>query len=402
MFKTVQEAFNFYRTMSNAELEARATEIKGIIETNPDVDIQSMNIELTAIKQAKENNDDKKNDPESRGLSLLTGTKPAESFDAENVVSSAEYRTAFYKSLLNKPLTSAEQRAFNTVVEQRNTFNNGTNSVAVLPTSTLNEVLTQARKEGGLLGECRSFNVPVKIAIPVGTPKNSATWHTEGEEVASEEATTNNVIFDGYELIKILSISKKVEKMSIDAFESYLVEELTACVMEALETAIVNGTGSGQGTGLERGITWNEGTNLLTVEKTEQYRAFTSFVSMLKRGFAKGAKIALNNSTLYKYVWGCVDDNNRPIFITDPKGENVGKILGFDIVIDENIADDTLYMGNFKKYFGFNLADGVTVEKSTESSFKKNLIDFKATALADCKPLIKEAFIKMVLTDPTV
>ncbi len=404
IFKTIQEAFNYYRSFTNEQLEKRATEIKGTIETDPNVDINSLNIELTAIKQAKDNNDQKEpgNDPEARSQAfkmIESLTNKPEAIDPENAVNSKEYRNAFFKSLLGRPLNQEEKRAFNCVMEQRaDSFNNAGNSVAVLPTNTLNEVIALARTQGGLLAEARAFNVPIKIAIPVGTPTTKAQWHTEGEEVESEKVATASVIFEGNEIIKILSISKKVEKMSIDAFESYLVEELTACVMETLETAIVNGTGSGQGTGLEKGITWTEGTNLLTVAETEGFTAYTDFVSMLKRGYAKGSKIALNNSTLYKRVYGCHDDNNRPVFIADPKGESVGKILGFEVVIDDNIADDTFYMGNFKKYYGFNLADGINIEKSTESSFKKNLIDFKATAIADCKPLVQEAFIKMVLT----
>lgn len=407
IFKSIQEAFNYYRNFSNEQLEKRTQEIKGTIETDPNVDINSLNIELTAIKQVADNNADKGgNDQEARSnaLNIITSmeTRSLDTVDPENAVNTKEYRNAFLKTLLNKPLTSVEQRTFKAVVEQRaDAFNNASNSVAVLPTSTLNEIITLARTQGGLLAEARAFNVPVKIAIPVGTPTSKAQWHTEGEEVEAEKVTTASVTFDGNEIIKILSISKKVEKMSLEAFESYLVQELTACIMETIETAIINGTGSGQGTGLESGITWTEGKNLLTVAESEGFTAYTDFVSMLKRGYAKGSKIALNNSTLYKRVYGCHDDNNRPVFIADPKGESVGKILGFEVVIDDNIADDTFYMGNFKKYYGFNLADGVTIEKSTESSFKKNLIDFKATAIADCKPLVNEAFIKMVLT-PTV
>ena len=407
IFKTVQEAFNYYRNFTNEQLEKRATEIKGTIETDPNVDINSLNIELTAIKQVKDNNDEKEpgNDPEARSkaFNLIESlTNKAEAIDPENAVNSKEYRNAFFKSLLNKPLTSAEKRAFNTVIEQRaDSFNNSSNSVAVLPTSTLNEVIALARTQGGLLAEVRAFNVPVKIAVPIGTPQSKATWHTEGEEATSEKVTTASVIFDGYEIIKILSISKKVEKMSIDAFENYLVQELTACVMECIESAIIDGTGSGQGLGLEKGITWKANTNLMTLTAVPEYKNFTSFVAMLKRGYAKGSKIAINNATLYKGVYSVTDDNGKPLFIADPKSETIGKILGFEVVIDDNIADNTIYMGNFSKYYGFNLVDGVTIEKSTESSFKKNLIDFKATALADCKPLVTEAFIKMTWTEAT-
>lgn len=400
MFKTVAEAFNYYRTFTNEQLEKRAQELKAMIETDPDVDIKSMNIELTAISEAKENNDNKQTDPapepRNNPLNVITRQENnGQTIDPENASASPEYRSAFYKTLLGRELTQAEKRAFNAVVEKRDSFNNAGNSSAILPQQTLNEIIEQARTEGGLLAECRAFNMPVKIAIPIGTPATKASWHTEGEEAETQSADTVKVDFDGHEIIKIFSISKKVEKMSVDAFEAYLVKELESCVMECINSAIIDGTGSGQGTGLETGITWTDKKNLKKLTTAPSYTDFCNFVAMQKRGYSKGAKFAMNNATLYSRLYGIVDDNGRPIIIADPKAENVGKMLGFEIIIDDNIQDDVIYFGNFSKYYGYNIADGITLEKSTESSFKKNLIDFKASAVADCKPLVTEAFIKM-------
>ena len=54
-FKTVQDAFNHYRNMEITDLEARAEEINKEIETNPNANIDSFNIELEGILQAKIN-----------------------------------------------------------------------------------------------------------------------------------------------------------------------------------------------------------------------------------------------------------------------------------------------------------------------------------------------------------
>jgi HK97 family phage major capsid protein len=89
-----------------------------------------------------------------------------------------------------------------------------------------------------------------------------------------------------------------------------------------------------------------------------------------------------------------VDANKRPIFIADPKNEKIGKVLGFDIVVDDNLADETILFGNFN-YMGFNLPEGIMVEASSQSSFKSGRIDYRATAIADCKPIVPEAFIKL-------
>lgn len=400
-FKTVAEAFNFYKNYTNEQLEQRAQEVKGMIETDPEVDITALNIELTGIKEAKDNNAENAQ-PTERGanLNVITGMRTAErrSFNAETVADTAEYRSAFFKNMLGQPLNEVERDAFNVAVKaaekRADAFNTSTDAVAVLPTATLNEVVARARTMGGLMAECRAFNVPTKIAIPVGTPGTRATWHTEGAEVASEKANIASVIFDGYEIIKIFSISAKVRRMSVQAFEAYLVDELTACVMECIADALVNGTGVEQGTGLLTGVTWNE-TNTVTAEKI-MYHNVVETAAKLKRGYAAGAKWAVNNATLYNVFFNMLDDTGLPVFVNDPKDGRVGKILGFEVVVDDNLPDNTIILGNYSKYLGYNMPEGVVIETSRESSFKKGLVDYRAMAIADCKPIVPEAFIKLV------
>lgn len=404
-FDTVAEAFNYYRTQPVEAMQKRAEEIGAEIDKNPNADVKALNIELSGIKEAKENVEARSSVQSNlklfEGSDMKPQTGEKRTFDAETVVDTPEYRSAFYKTLLGHELNDTEKRAFEvaqTVAEKRaDAFNTSGDSVAVLPTSTLNEVVKKARTMGGLLGEARAFAMPTKIAIPVGTPSSKAAWHTEGAEVTTEKVTTDSVVFDGYEIIKIFSISAKTRRMSISAFESYLTDELTNCVMETINDALINGTGNGQGTGLETGITWTAGTNMVQVaaSKSATYADVVKLVSMLKRGYAQGAKWAMNNATLYNVFYGMVDTNGRPIFIADPKSESIGKILGFDVVIDDNIADNVAYLGNYGAYLAYNMPDGIALEVSTQSSFKKGLIDYRAMAIADCKPIVPEAFVKL-------
>ena len=167
--------------------------------------------------------------------------------------------------------------------------------------------------------------------------------------------------------------------------------------MGTINTALISGTGTNQGTGLETGVTWVDDTNAIKVAKTGSfsYANVVAAVALLKRGYSQGAKWAMNNKTLYNVFYGMEDGNKRPIFIADPKNESVGKILGFDIVIDDNIDDNVAYLGNYSKYLGYNMPMGISLESSRESSFKSGLIDYRAMAIADCKPLISEAFVKL-------
>lgn len=395
-FKTIAEAFNYYRNKTVEEMETRANEIAGIIDTDANADIEALNIELRGIKEARENAELRSSAKQTYNVITSMGTE-RKTF-GDDAADTAEYRSAFFKLLLGQSLTDVEKAAFEAAHNEKRSdaFMTSTDAAAVLPTTTLNEVISKARTMGGLLAECRAFSMPTKISIPVGTPTDKAAWHTEGASVDGEKPTVTAVTFDGYEIMKVFSISAKAKKMSINAFESYLVDELTSCVMECIADSLVNGTGNGQGTGLISGITW-DATNSITVAKGGNiaYTDIVSTVALLKRGYAAGAKWAMNNATLYNSVYSIVDGNKRPIFIADPKAESIGKILGFEVVIDDNMPVNTLTLGNYAKYLGYNMPEGIVIETSRESSFKKGLIDYRAMAIADCKPIVTEAFVKL-------
>ena len=107
-FKNIAEAFNYWNGKSIAEIEKRAQEVKGIIQTDPNCDIQSLNIELTGLAQAKANAQDKEAqaEPEARSFNPVTGATFKDGASAEavkgDVYASAEYRSAFYKFLTHE------------------------------------------------------------------------------------------------------------------------------------------------------------------------------------------------------------------------------------------------------------------------------------------------------------
>ena len=404
IFDNVKDAFNFYNGKTVDELEKRAAEIADLVDKDPKADVKALNMELEGIKQAKENVELRAQMKRSlgslRGGERIGGTLQVE---PEDLAATPEYRSAFFKTLLGRDLNETERGVFRKVAAEHRTatFNQTSNSAAILPTQTLNEIVSKARTMGGLLAECRAFNVPANISVPVATPSANAAWHTEGAAVESVNASLAAVSFAGYELLKLFSMSVKVNAMSVPAFESYLVQELTDCIFGQLDYSVINGTGStyGQGKGLEL-IEWDatEGTGQNAVAATTKitYADIVEAAGLLKRGYANGAVFACNNKFLYSVLYSMLDKNDRPIFVQDVQREGIGHVLGFPVVIDDNIEDDTAYLGNFK-YYGYNLADGITIESSRESSFSKGLVDFRAMAVADCKPIVEEAFVKLYL-----
>ena len=204
-FKTIAEAFNHYRTSTLEEIERRAAEIKNIVATDATADVDALNIELEGLSQAKQNVQSRAAGGKQNSFNPVAGAgmtfERRASYEATegDVFNSAEYRSAFMKRLLGRKLNSFEEAAFNrAMTEQRaDAYGTSGNVAAVLPTQTLNEVISKARTMGGIMSVCRSFNVPSKIAIPVGTPAAAANWHTEGAAVDSAAPSVATVSFDG-------------------------------------------------------------------------------------------------------------------------------------------------------------------------------------------------------------
>ena len=304
-----------------------------------------------------------------------------------------EYRSAFYKKLLGKELTEGENRAYAVALAEKrsDSFNTLSNSAAVVPTQTLDEVIKQARNTNGLYNEIRLFSVPSNLSVPVGTPTDAASWHTEGAAVDRTNVTTAAVTFTGRELIKVLSMSAAVKRMEIGAFERYVTDELKSSIADAIGAAIVNGTGSGQPTGILSGIAWSAANSISTEALTADN--LLAAVALLAPGYTGGAKFAMSAATLYGQVYPLKDGDGRYLF-TDTESGGVRRLFGFEIVLDDNIPAGTVLFGNFR-YYGVNIPEGVAVEVSRESGFTSGLIDYRALCIADGKPIVPAAFVKV-------
>lgn len=305
----------------------------------------------------------------------------------------AEYRSAFFKSMLGKELTDSESRAFAAAQAEKraDAFNTLSNSAAVIPTTTLNEVIKQARDINGLYNEIRLFSVPNNLSVPVGTPTDAAAWHTEGAAVERKDITTAAVTFSANELIKVLSMSAAVKRMETAAFERYLTDELKNSIADTIGAAIVSGTGSGQPTGILSGITWNNKNRIQTNDLTADN--LLAAIAMLPAGYAGGAKFAMSTATLFGTVYPLKDGIGNYLF-TDAERGGVRRVFGFEIVLDDNIPAGTILFGNFR-YYGVNIPQGVAIEVSRESGFTSGLIDYRALCIAYGKPIIPSAFVKV-------
>jgi HK97 family phage major capsid protein len=114
---------------------------------------------------------------------------------------------------------------------------------------------------------------------------------------------------------------------------------------------------------------------------------------MLPGAYAKNAKFAMSYATLFGKIYPLMTSTGEFIF-ADSKTGGVNRLFGFPIVIDDNIPVGNVIFGNFK-YYGVNIPESVVIEVSRDSGFTSGLIDYRALCIADGKPILPDAFVKL-------
>lgn len=393
-----------------AQIDARLAEIRAALQNPETTDLDTLQNEMNQLLQERAQ---RVNEAEQRRAMLdaiANGTAqgitpPAtptpnsnQSAEERDILASPEYRTAFLHHLMGLPLNAAERAAMEEA-EQRAALTSASDSAgAAIPTETQNEVVRRLQQIAPIIGEITLFNIPGNITIAVESADTTdGVYHAEGAEATEAADKLIEVNLTGFEAIKLLSISAKVKHMSINAFESWLIDNLTDGIAYLIENWIINGTGTNQATGIEKAATWTAGTNKVKcAAATPTYAEVCSLIGLLPGVYDRNAKFIMSKKTLWQKFMPIRDDGKAPIV----KGEGAGKfyIMGYPVLLTDKVATlGDAYFGDPKTYYG-NFAENITVNKSEHSSFRKNLTDYRGTAIFDGKPTVGKAFVKMSLT----
>jgi HK97 family phage major capsid protein len=373
------------------EIEQRMQQIQD--ELNSDnCDIDSLEKEVTSLKEERAtlNKQIEKRksllDDVMKNGKLIDAFIPKEEIKIvtkDQIFESEEYRSAFFKKLLNKPLNEAEKRAFT-----------ATNAAAAIPTQTANILFDKMVKIAPMLNEITLLRVAGNVTFAVEGTRNDATLHTENATVTPAADTLTSVSLAGYEIIKVLRISKTVQTMSINAFEGWLVDMLAEDIAEKVEDYIVNGTGDSQPKGIAYATTFTDGSNAVEYTTNVTYSEISEAISYLAARYDKKAKFLCNKKFVYQQLAQILDANGNPILVKDMSAGLQMNLMGYPIIISDKVTDGEMYLGDYTKVVG-NLAQGIEVESSTQSGFLNNSIDFRGTALFDCDIALTDAFVKI-------
>ena len=290
-------------------------------------------------------------------------------------IDSAEYREAYLMNLQGKEL-NAEQRAAVT-------------GAAAIPTQTLNKVFRYV-EESPILSRIDLTHIPGNVVLPVESAVADAAWVAMATAATDSADAVTSISLGAHKLIKTLEITADVEGMAIDDFEAWIVAKLGEKMQKALDNAVFNGTGSNQPTGILKTI--STATGSFTKAKAK-YSDLIAIIAALPSGPAKNAEFAMPRKLFFTDVIGIEDQAGQPVCHADVESPAKYNILGYKVILDDNIPADNILFGDFKAY-KMNIAKAPVISSDDSVGFRSGTRVYRGLALADGKLALADAFVR--------
>lgn len=378
------------------EINARKAELRSMLEGSGEVDLDAIEKELRDL-------DTEFKELEKRKATIdgiNTGTIPAVEIPnpvtaraADTFDQDKEYRSAWLKNLQGKALTENEQRAYSTAANS---------ALPAIPESTANEIIKKMYEVAPILQRCKIFHVPGNFKFAVEGTNSDAALHTENASITAASDSLGSVSLTGYEIVKLVKASRATVNMTINAFESYIVEIIAEAIARKIENYIFAGTGSNQPGGVANGGkgsngAYTAGTDQVTVAASANVTEadVTTLYGMLSSGYERNAVWAMSKATFFAYFYALMNKSKNN-FIEFANGKYY--IMGCEVYFTGSLAMGVAYLGDFSYIVG-NYSQDITVVKSEHSGLATNSVDYLGSCVFDSKAIAGlGAFVKFVKT----
>ena len=298
---------------------------------------------------------------------------------------SVEYRDAYLKNLMGKDLTVEERGAL-------------TSAANVIPTELVNQIYGRF-EDNPLYAEMNIMRFPGYLQVPYAKTVNDASWKAMGTASTDSEDEVDSVSLSMHKLIKTVEITADIQAASIPAFQSWLVDALARKMIAAICAATLNGTGSGQPTGIIGALT--------PVAATVTYDDILAAMAAVPGAYHRDAIFVMSSATFFNKVMTLKDDQKRPLVVQGVAGVDrapIYTLLGHKVILEDsadNASYDNLLFGNFREGYVFNFAKDITIESDNSVEFRKGSTVYRGLALCDGKPVIDDAFAVISVSNAT-
>ena len=304
-----------------------------------DAEISEINEEIAAIDEAEEEarSAAAASAPVNGNIVASFSTREAKADNDE-----MEYRQAFMAYVQKGTPIPAELRNGDAI----STSETG----AAIPITVMNEVINTVRKRyGNLYTKVRKLSVPGGVEIPIGALQATFKWINESTVSPRQKTEKLGKISFKYNTAEIRVAQTFLSQiLTLSAFEAELTKIIAIAYVQAMDEAIVNGSGEGAPLGIlndPRVIN----TISLSANDMNDWKAWrTKFFAKLPLGYRSGEFI-FPMSTVETYLETMSDDNNNPIFrqatgleVGDGDAEMpAGRFFGREIaLVEEDILPD--------------------------------------------------------------
>lgn len=272
-----------------------------------------------------------------------------------------EYRQAFMRYAQTGEAIPAK-------LYQRDGIPANTNTLgATIPTTVLNEFINEIRKVyGNIYSKVRKLNIQGAVKVPIAELQATFKWITEDTVAPREDGgKINEYVEFSYNMAEIRVAQTLLSSIvALDIFEREIVRVMLIAYMQAMDTAIIKGTGNGQPLGIlndPRVINTGNYVSLSAADINNWTAWRKKFFAKLPLGYRAGEFI-FPLATVDAYLETMADANNNPIFrqatglevndgdSRDPNGRFFGRRISLvepDIIADFDSASSGDVIGIF-------------------------------------------------------
>lgn len=380
------------------EIGIRVKEIRGLLEAGKntdgtDIDVTALDAELRTLAAEKSSIEARQKTLDELGGGGIIVPNPLEQRSASPLdpYGTPEYRSAYFKSLLGRELTDVETRAYSTA---------SGSALPAIPTETANEIIKKMYEVAPILQRCRIYHLPGNVKIPVEGTNSDAALHTENAAISAASDSLTDVNLTGYEITKLVQVSRASSVMTVPAFESYIVDIVGESIARKIENYIFVGTGSSQPGGVAIGGkgasgAYTNNTDMVTVAAATDFAASNveAAYGMLASGYERDAVWCMSKATFFAYYHPLMQLSTNNI-LTFANGKYY--ILGNEVYFTGSLSKGIAYYGDYRYIIG-NFAQDITVVKSEHSGLSANSIHYLGACVFDCKPAAGlGSFVKVV------
>jgi HK97 family phage major capsid protein len=377
--------------MNLEQVEARMSEIEAINPETYEGDAEELRKELETLGARFEELEKRQKTEEVR-KALEEGTKIPEKIIKKQeeegrktmTFDSNEYRVAWDKMMLGLPMTDEERTAF--------THTTGTTSGQTagytIPTTLVNKIWDLIEGKHAILGDITIYRTGTILEVVKRTAIAAGDAGTVSEAAApsnDENNTFAKVTLAGKDFAKTVKISYALGIMSMDGFESFIVNEIGERLGAALAADIVtqiltdyDSTNNDLDVATSGKVVWTDVAGALAVLKN-----------------AGNINVYASQATIYKYIVGMVDTTGRPIFQHDANEKIRGYLAGFPVKAEDAVTDDLILIGDPDQVVG-NMVQDIMVE--SDKNIENHTIVYAGYARFQCALVAPKAFAKLDVT----